>query len=288
MSALSKVFVVVVFILSVAFFGTSATLFKTRLDWKKAYQEYKSGSDEALKQLTERNKNLVAQADNLQKTIDAERAAEAQLGVEVKRLTGDLAEEKKSVQIARSEASTTKVLMDQVSQTAEAVTKSNQNLQEALDKAKADRETAMGEAAKATADRDGMQLDLAKTQQELAALKVEQKDLSDRFDTVALQLENFKKTYGVAAPAVVAPPIDGVVKAVDEEEKLVVLSVGKDDKVEIGFDFTVYRGDQYIGKVKVIKVYPNLSGARIDVLKEGATIQPGDKASTRLDLISRG
>jgi hypothetical protein len=287
MSALSKVFVVVVFILSVAFFGTSATLFKTRLDWKKAYLDFEKGVKTELEQLKERNKSLVALTDNLQKTIDAERAAEAQLGVEIKRLTGDLAEEKKSVQIARSEASTTKVLMDQVSQTAEAVTKSNQALQEALDKAKGERETALAEAATSRQERDSMQLDLSKSQQELHALKVELKDLGEKFDTLAVVYERAKQVLPEALTPDTAPPIDGVVKAVDGEEKLVVLSVGRDDKVETGFDFTIYRGDEFLGKVKVIKVYPNLSGARILFTKDGATLQPGDKATTRIGLISR-
>ena len=42
MSALAKVFVVFVFLLSISFFATSATLFLTREDWATKYETYRT------------------------------------------------------------------------------------------------------------------------------------------------------------------------------------------------------------------------------------------------------
>jgi len=81
----------------------------------------------------------------------------------------------------------------------------------------------------------------------------------------------------------VAPPIHAKVNAVDPKEKLVVLSAGKDQKVENGYEFLVYRGGQFVGKVQVIKVYPDLSGARILFAKDGMEIEQGDSATTSLN-----
>ena len=75
------------------------------------------------------------------------------------------------------------------------------------------------------------------------------------------------------------PPIEGVVEDVDSELRLVVLSVGKNDGVKPGYEFTVYRGDRFIAKVRVTKTYDNLSGARI-LLPDDAVVQRGDRAMT--------
>jgi hypothetical protein len=79
-----------------------------------------------------------------------------------------------------------------------------------------------------------------------------------------------------------APSSDTSVKAVDGKEPLVLLSAGNDQKVKVGYVFIVYRGPEFIGEVKVIRVYQDLCGAEILFVKDGAEIRPGDKATTRI------
>jgi hypothetical protein len=81
----------------------------------------------------------------------------------------------------------------------------------------------------------------------------------------------------------VAPPIDALVEEVDVELKLVVLSVGKIDEVKEGYEFTIYRSDKFIGKVRVHKVYERLAGGRVLFTATGAQIQQGDQATTRIN-----
>ena len=66
----------------------------------------------------------------------------------------------------------------------------------------------------------------------------------------------------------------------DEPTRLVLLSVGRQDNVQEGYEFTIYRGTRFIARVKVEKVLPDLCGAR--VIFEVAKIQRGDLAATRL------
>ncbi len=73
------------------------------------------------------------------------------------------------------------------------------------------------------------------------------------------------------------PAIDGIVEAVNQSDQLVVLSVGKEQKVERGFLFAVNRGGETIGKVQVIEVYDDLSGARITYVKDANEIEVGDR-----------
>ena len=281
MSALAKVFVVFVFILSVAFFGTSATLFKIRMDWKKAYLMLEADSKKALDELTKHNESLNKELDERIQTISLQKATQDQQSKEILKLTTDFNEQKGKAEMAQSAAKAADQLSQQAMKTLETEKLSNKSLQEQIDKVRADLDRAVGDAAEARKERDSIRLDLEKAQTDLRVARTEYKGLSEELDTKTLLVQVYETRYGAIA-GTPRPVIDAMVNAVDTEEKLVVLSVGRDDKVEPGYDFTVYRGDQYIGKVQVIKVYPNLSGARITVLKEGAQIQRGDKASTRL------
>ena len=86
---------------------------------------------------------------------------------------------------------------------------------------------------------------------------------------------------GAGSDSVGSPrAIRTTVNAIDSSEGLVVLAAGRDDGVEVGYEFTVARGDTFVGKVKVIRVYPNLSGAKVLWVREGLPIQRGDTATT--------
>lgn len=92
-------------------------------------------------------------------------------------------------------------------------------------------------------------------------------------------------TAPTAAEVADGPSLEAVVQAVTTEESLAVLSVGKEDGVEVGSRFAIhregYRQGRPFGVVVIIKVYDGLCGARVLSLEEGQTIQIGDRASLR-------
>ena len=79
-------------------------------------------------------------------------------------------------------------------------------------------------------------------------------------------------------------PINAKVLSVRTDVNVVLLSVGREDKVKEGYQFTVYNGGTYKGKVMVESVYPNMCSARIlkELMADAQTIQEGDNASTRI------
>jgi len=151
-----------------------------------------------------------------------------------------------------------------------------------LETLRAELGTAQEDARQAKAERDSVVVDL--NTEQIARHEAEKalQTISSERDTLAMINEAYQRKYGQLVD--IGPRIDALVKNVDNEQGLVVLSMGEDDKVQIGREFTVYRGDAYIGTVKVIRLYPNLSGARILWLKEGQEIRIGDKASTGVGL----
>ena len=72
-----------------------------------------------------------------------------------------------------------------------------------------------------------------------------------------------------------------MIQAVKNEDKLVMISAGKDQEVDVGFLFTVYRGDRVVGKVQVIKVYDDRAGVKIPFTSDNNQEQcrVGDRAS---------
>ena len=63
---------------------------------------------------------------------------------------------------------------------------------------------------------------------------------------------------------------------------VVVLSVGAADGVKVGYRFTVYRGEEYVGKVEVIQVLDDMSYARVLADWTRKEIRADDDASTRV------
>jgi len=76
------------------------------------------------------------------------------------------------------------------------------------------------------------------------------------------------------------PKVDAFVLNVDREQNLVVLNQGKNDGVEIGFVFTLYRGSTFKGLVRITEVQPGMSTGLI--LNEKNAIATGDSATTVL------
>jgi hypothetical protein len=63
---------------------------------------------------------------------------------------------------------------------------------------------------------------------------------------------------------------------------LLVISVGEEDGVVVGFEFTIYRGSTYVGKMVVEKVYPKQAAGRWIQEKTKDKILPGDSVTTKV------
>lgn len=86
----------------------------------------------------------------------------------------------------------------------------------------------------------------------------------------------------------VVEPADTVVEAVNAAQGLVVLSGGSNRMVSGGDEFLVYRGAEISGTIRVIRVYDDLSGARIVHSTEGRELQVGDVARRILEFREDG
>ena len=72
---------------------------------------------------------------------------------------------------------------------------------------------------------------------------------------------------------------DGQVVVVNREYDFIVMNLGKNHGLSVGQEFQIVRGAEVLGKVKVEKVYDELSAATIlpesqkDRIREGDTVK---------------
>ncbi len=103
----------------------------------------------------------------------------------------------------------------------------------------------------------------------------EQAGVRDMGATAGVFEEPGPANISPAAPAS-APRISGHVLYVDRD--LVTLSVGSADRVRKGIVFVIFRGTQYIGDVEITDVEPNLSSGRLIRPVPGVAPAKGDRA----------
>ena len=76
--------------------------------------------------------------------------------------------------------------------------------------------------------------------------------------------------------------IRGKVTAVDKKLGLVVINAGQRHDVRKGYSFIVFRGNQYVGKVVVDEVFPDVSAAHYSRAEMRGDVEVGDDVTTKL------
>jgi len=115
-------------------------------------------------------------------------------------------------------------------------------------------------------------------------LEMELWKVRDRYDQALKILDQHEIEVSVHPKLglqVLWPPIAATVNAVDLEANIIILSAGKDDGVRPGCEFTIYRGDKYVGKVIVDDVEKDHCSGYSKKEMQAAPIEKGDQARTR-------
>jgi hypothetical protein len=117
--------------------------------------------------------------------------------------------------------------------------------------------------------------DKAKAEADLAAAQSEQKILQDQLQASQTQVADLNDAINRSKTGKM-PPLSGKVTFVDHTWNFVVLDVGLSSGVVPNGELIVYRGNAFLGKIRVTKVDPNDAVAEILPDVKG-DIQIGDK-----------
>jgi chromosome segregation ATPase len=78
------------------------------------------------------------------------------------------------------------------------------------------------------------------------------------------------------------PRVDGVVTQVGNKDMLEI-SIGADDGLKKGHALEIYRGNSYLGRVRVLDVWPDRAVVQIIPEFRKGMIKKGDRVATKLD-----
>ncbi|MFA4991185.1 MAG: hypothetical protein WC569_01205 [Candidatus Omnitrophota bacterium] len=116
---------------------------------------------------------------------------------------------------------------------------------------------------------------------ETAQLRAEAYHTRDEVDLPPIVVNSQpQKTARLTTPSFerlnISPGLKGRIVTVNKEHNFVVIDLGKQDGVEIGNMFNVYRGDSLLGFVEVIQTRDRIAAADIKDLKQGLDIEIND------------
>ncbi len=283
MSTIAKVFTVLNLVFSLVMVGTIGSILSKSEDYKARFEKEQMDrqNDVTAKQkdvdtaVSDKN-NFESRNRDLTNQL-ADRSAElATANASVDQLRNDNNQLRNSVD---ANAASLKVVETQLSD----VEARNKALMDSNDQHRATTAKAEQDKLNAQDDRARLEGDLKRANEDIAAKEMQLAKQGDEIGN--LQAERAALVAaGVDIGALVGnavPSIAGKVSAVGSG--FVVLSVGENEGVKVGFPFDVYRGNSYIGRVVVENVLPDTSTARVQMKnKGGLEFQAMDTATTRL------
>ena len=274
MSTLAKAFVVILLLLSVLVAVATMGLFAQRTDWR---QKSMAAADK-IKEVTQtQTKDKASFEDQLRQKND--KIGELTARIEDKDHEIDVVttqRDENASQVKDSEAKLAQAMTQnsKLSDSVQMLTERVAQLENQVETTKAEKEKAFEREQKQFNRAAEMDRQLNRIQERLKEANITIRNL--RQDIV--RARRGEEIEGIQAPA----EISGIVRM--KKNNLVAISVGSDDGVKMDYLFHVYRGDNYLGRLIVTYVDPDVSLAQIQekYTSDPASIKEGDNVSTIL------
>jgi len=293
MNLVGKIFVVLIFVMSLVWMGFAVAVYAAHKNWREAVEGTAEAPEEGLKfkveREKERNQELKDQRDKLTNELAAEKAAKRQALTKLETENDELRrqrdeQEKRLADLVQAQTDAMAAL--EATQAAEAA------LRAEIMGGEVDGKKLVGlreQIRLAQEDRDRQFDEVVKLTDELHQARNEYQALKERTATLTADLADAKavlEKHGLKPiPALyegIPPQVDGVVEKVGASG-LVEISLGSDDGLIKGHTLHVVRqGGHYLGRVEVTETAPDKAVCK--VLSEFAQgpIQRGDRVYSKL------
>ncbi len=267
MSFVAKVFVVFNLIVSAFFLYFAATMWAANTKWQKMYEAEKTRK---LPEIAAAEKLQVAQAQKIllaeQKELkmrderDKEKRDKEEARENILKLTADVTKANNDRDLAdnerKEEARENKRLVEDNAKMHNIVTK----LQMAVNVERANAQTFKNEKSDLESELNGTKATLATANREMKTAQTDVAKLSGQIENLIRKGIDVYKILGEVPDQ---PAINGKVLAVRSDVGLVMLSIGSNNNVKIGFQFTISKGADYKGIVQVVNVFPDMCSAKM-------------------------
>ncbi|MCY3023157.1 MAG: hypothetical protein NTW87_29625 [Planctomycetota bacterium] len=289
MSIVARVFVVLNLLVSVAFLIFAANVWTAQTKWQKMYEQEKTKNVEWVGKVEERQLQLSREVVYQQGLVSKAQGEIVDLRLKFN------AERDKTLQIA-TELATVKNARDMKDAENQELQREVRRYADELQKIKGivikqqqavvvERENAV----RARNEKSEMENELNVTKLAYAAIQRDKHQIEQDLALQTGRIEGLlRRNIPVAQilgeeAAAFQPVIAAQVLAVKPEAGLVMISAGSQQNVKPGYQLTISRGDQYIAKVQVDRVYPDMCSAKVvpGMQKQGTEIQINDDARSR-------
>ncbi|RMF44844.1 MAG: hypothetical protein D6753_01480 [Planctomycetota bacterium] len=272
MTLLGKVFIAIVFVLSVVFFTVSAVVNATHIDWKQQADDYRQKADDA----TRKNQELTELLEEVKTELAIEQAARvsalASLQTQLDEAKSELSS--KEAELAALQSAHTDLVQREAETQRElkARTDENELLRQQLVDARGDRDQMFQRLVAAKDEYNRLQGTFQTLRERESQLASDYTKAKEKLDILGIKPDTL-----LEAP----PAVNGQVLAV-ATNGMVEISLGRDDGIREGFTLEVHRNGQYLGRVKVRTVRDDKSVAEVLTSYQRGYIREGDRVDARL------
>lgn len=285
MNLVGKIFVVLIFVMSLVFMSTAVMVYATHRNWKdEIYRTEAKGNlgfglKKQVEDKTAENKKLAAEQEALQTTLKAEVAAHGQqlakLETERNQKVTELADAVKQRDDLTAQARKLTEDLAVAQQNLAAKTTEVTGLRNQIRTVQAESDTKAKQVVEVTEKNNQLTGDLGR-------LKERNAQLAEQVAKAGLLLAKVDMT--IETPLDLQPPkVDGLVLATSgTQNDLLEISLGTDDGIRIGHTIDVYREGKYLGRAEIKKTESNRAVAAVDPKIHLGPIQKGDRVTTRI------
>jgi regulator of replication initiation timing len=280
MSALSKVFVILILLVATATAVVVAYLFAMRIDFR----------DKWIKEINQHYYTaqvLKAEVEAREIEVASQKALAQTLATKVGNLQIELGNKEETIKSRDSQITDMSGKFEQLAQHAEAL---NQNLNLLIDQTKV-LQTANQQlrdvAARAVFDRQAAQTEAFDLRGQVDKLTKERDAAEQEFIKVSREYETQTRKVdelvrrGVEVNVVPLPRLQAKVRGVASDVGLVIISAGSEAGVKAGMEFTIYRGPQFVARIVIDGADRDWSKGRITLKQLDPRV--GDDATNEIN-----
>jgi predicted nucleic acid-binding Zn-ribbon protein len=275
MTLLGKVFTAIVLVLSVVFFVLALMVNATHINYRDQVENPNTGLraqvDKSKRQEQDLRKALEEAKAEVALEQASRRAALAALQTQLESIRNDLASKEATLSNLQSQLTTLTATEQLTQKELSDRTKENEQLRQQLVSARDDRNNQYQSYVK-TLD------EYLRLQGDLNTLKRASADIARNYNAAKEKLN----ILGIAENTKLdgPPAVNGEITSISNN--LVEVSVGKDDGIRIGHTLDVYRGGQYLGRLKVTRSEDDRAIAEVLPSYQKGMMRAGDRVDSRL------
>ncbi|MGI8981362.1 MAG: hypothetical protein ACR2FY_19220 [Pirellulaceae bacterium] len=282
MTLVGKIFTVLIFIMSLVFMSFAVMVFATHQNWRDKVKnsDPNIGLEVKLEKMTATLAAAKQEHERTKQQLALEQASRRQaLAALQTRLTGPNGAE---ATVAQQEK-----LLNDATAALNTATEASKIAQDRLVALEVEIGKLRKETQLAQLDRDMQFSKVVELTDRLNQDEVKRQALEERANQLNLQLAQMSmvmKANGLDVNSLVSKlePINltGIVLVVGDKD-LVEISVGMDDGLREGHVMEIFRGDTYLGQIKIMKVAPDRAVGQINKDLKRGQVRKGDHVTTK-------